>query len=131
MRDGARKCDLIRMMDAMNLLRAVPILTVANLRSATEAYRQVLGLDILMDHGWIVTLGSGRSAQFSLMERDETAVVNPVASLQVNDVDQAFANVMAGGFEIVHELANEAWGVRRFFFRDADGNVINVLAHTG
>ena len=116
--------------EVMILSRAVPILTVANLRSATETYRLALGLDVLMDHGWIVTLGtSGHSAQFSLMERDETAPVNPVASLHADDVDQAFADVVRGGFEIVHELTDETWGVRRFLFRDADGNVINVLSH--
>jgi hypothetical protein len=32
---------------------------------------------------------TGRSAQFNLMERDETALMNPIASLQVDDVDQA------------------------------------------
>jgi hypothetical protein len=31
--------------------------------------------------------------------------------------------------EIVYEITNEEWGVRRFFFRDAGGNVVNVLAH--
>ncbi|MET8120591.1 VOC family protein [Micromonospora sp. NPDC005189] len=35
----------------------------------------------------------------------------------------------AAGAEIVHELTEEPWGVRRFFVRDPDGHVINVLAH--
>lgn len=115
----------------MLLARAVPILTVTDLSSATEAYRQALGLDVLMNHGWIVTLGtSGHSAQFSLMERDETAAVNPDASFQVEDVDRAYSDVKALGFEIVHQLTDEDWGVRRFFFRDHDGNVVNILAHS-
>ncbi len=74
----------------MILSRAVPILTASNLRSSTEGYCRRFGLDLLMDHGCIVTLGmTGRSAQFNLMERDETALMNPIASLQVDDVDQA------------------------------------------
>ena len=30
---------------------------------------------------------------------------------------------------IVHELSDEEWGVRRFFFQDTDGNVVNLLSH--
>lgn len=110
----------------------MPVLTVEDLREAVRVYQRVLGAEVLMDHGWIVTLGSpdGR-AQLSLMERDETAPVTPAASLQVEDVDLAYAEAVAAGLEIVHELCDEPWGVRRFFFRDPAGNVINVLAHAG
>jgi len=34
-----------------------------------------------------------------------------------------------GGYEIVHPLTDEPWGVRRFFVRDPNGAVINVLTH--
>ena len=37
--------------------------------------------------------------------------------------------VMDAGLEMVHPLSDEEWGVRRFFFADATGNVINVLSH--
>ncbi len=67
--------------------------------------------------------------QLSLMTHDETAPVVPVASIQVDDVDAAYAEAKASGAEIVHELTDEPWGVRRFFVRDPDGHVVNVLAH--
>ena len=31
------------------------------------------------------------------------------------------------GYEIVHPLSTEAWGLRRFFVRAPDGNVINIV----
>ena len=31
------------------------------------------------------------------------------------------------GYEIVHPLTTEAWGVTRFFVRAPDGNVLNVV----
>jgi uncharacterized glyoxalase superfamily protein PhnB len=31
--------------------------------------------------------------------------------------------------EIVYLLANEPWGVRRFFVRDPNGVVVNVMCH--
>jgi catechol 2,3-dioxygenase-like lactoylglutathione lyase family enzyme len=45
------------------------------------------------------------------------------------EVDSVHARVVAAGLEIVHPPTDEPWGVRRFFFRDPDGNVINVVAH--
>ncbi|MGW2786323.1 VOC family protein [Streptomyces populi] len=35
----------------------------------------------------------------------------------------------AAGLEILYGPADEEWGVRRFFYRDHDGNVVNVLTH--
>ncbi|WP_235783606.1 VOC family protein [Amycolatopsis orientalis] len=91
----------------------------------------MLGFEVVMDHGWIVTLADPArpEVQLSLMTHDETAPVVPVASIQVDDVDAAYAEAKASGAEIVHELTDEPWGVRRFFVRDPDGHVVNVLAH--
>lgn len=84
-----------------------------------------------MDHGWIVTLAdpSDPSSQISLMTRDETAPVVPDVSIQVDDGDAAYAAAVQAGSEIVHPLTDEPWGVRRFFVRDPDGHVLNVLSH--
>ncbi|MET0888348.1 MAG: VOC family protein [Mycetocola sp.] len=46
-----------------------------------------------------------------------------------NDVDEAFAEAQRRGYEIVHPLTDEPWGVRRFLVRDPDGNVINIVSH--
>ncbi len=46
----------------MDFLRAMPILTVADLRAAVTTYQRLLGVDVLMNPGWIATLGSDRSA---------------------------------------------------------------------
>ena len=119
----------------MDLRRAVPILTVADVAAAVAEYQQVLGLEVLMDLGWIATLGTapgpagGAAAQFSVISRDATARVNPDLSLEVADVDAAHEKARAAGAEIVHPLCDEEWGVRRFFYRARDGQVVNVLSH--
>ncbi|MGA2287514.1 MAG: VOC family protein, partial [Bradyrhizobium sp.] len=33
------------------------------------------------------------------------------------------------GYSIVYPLTDEPWGVRRFFVRDPNGAVINVVSH--
>jgi uncharacterized glyoxalase superfamily protein PhnB len=51
--------------------------------------------------------------------------------VEVEDVDAVYEQVRASGAEIVHDLRDEEWGVRRFFVRDPEGRVVNVLGHRG
>jgi catechol 2,3-dioxygenase-like lactoylglutathione lyase family enzyme len=115
----------------MAVSRVVPDLKCSSLRRATEFYTSVLGMSVVMDLGWIVTLADPQrpEVQLSLMTHDETGPVVPVASIQVDDVDASYRAAIAAGAEIVHELTDESWGVRRFFVRDPDGHVVNILAH--
>ncbi|MGL4742870.1 MAG: VOC family protein [Dermatophilaceae bacterium] len=46
------------------------------------------------------------------------------------EVDAIHERVVAAGLEIVHPLTDAVWDVHRFFFRDRDCNVVNVVAHT-
>jgi predicted enzyme related to lactoylglutathione lyase len=114
----------------MRVDRVVPNLTVTDLRRAVTEHSTTLGLRVLMDHGWIVTLGDDEGHQLSLITQDASATVNPDASVFVDDVRTALSRVEAMGLEIVHPLTAEPWGVTRFFYRASDGRVINVGMHT-
>ena len=37
--------------------------------------------------------------------------------------------MQARGYSIVYPLTDEPWGVRRFFTRDPQGLVINIVSH--
>lgn len=116
----------------MSVRRVVPIVSVDDIEAALPHYRSVLGLEVVMNHGWIATLADAdHRHQVSLMTRDATARVNPSLSVDVDDVDAAYGAAVAAGLTIVHPLSDEEWGVRRFFFADAQGNVVNVLSHKG
>ncbi|MFD5370579.1 VOC family protein [Streptomyces sp. NPDC127103] len=114
----------------MTVRRAVPNLRTVSPGENRDFYT-LLGFEEVMDHGWIATLASpsAPTAQISLMTHDLTAPVTPDLSVEVDDVDAAYAAVRASGAEIVHPLTDEPWGVRRFFTRDPDGRVVNVLSH--
>ncbi|MER8235478.1 VOC family protein [Streptomyces sp. NPDC101490] len=114
----------------MTVRRAVPNLRTAS-PERTGGFYGLLGFEEVMDHGWIRTLASpsAPTAQISLMTRDLTAPVVPDLSVEVTDVDAVYETVRAAGAEIVHPLTDEEWGVRRFFVRDPDGRVVNVLSH--
>ena len=114
----------------MTVRRVVPVVTVDDLDGAVENYRAVLGLDVVMNHGWIATLADpDHRHQISLMTHDATAPVNPSVSIEVDDVDAAHDAAVQAGLTIIHPLSDEEWGVRRFFFADSKGNVVNVLSH--
>jgi uncharacterized glyoxalase superfamily protein PhnB len=50
-------------------------------------------------------------------------------SIEVDNVDEVHARAVERGLKIVRPLADEPWGVRRFFVADPNGIVINVLSH--
>jgi len=117
----------------MKIERVVPNITARSrdeLDQIVSQSTEVLGITVLMDHGWITTLGDDTGHQISVMTRDAAAPFNPVASVFVDDVRTALDQAEAAGMEIVHPLTEEDWGVTRFFYRDAGGNVINVGMHS-
>jgi uncharacterized glyoxalase superfamily protein PhnB len=114
----------------MTIRRVMPIIPSVATQESREFYG-LLGFEEVMNLGWVMTLASPSTpaAQVSLMTSDKTAPVSPDMSVEVDDVDAAYAVMRDSGAEIVHPLQDEEWGVRRFFVRDPNGRVVNVLSH--
>lgn len=110
--------------------RVVPNLVVSDLPQAVHDHASVLGLEVVMDYGWIVTLAQADGRQLSLLTKDATAPVNPDVSVFVDDVAATYQRATSAGVEIVYPLTTEEWGLTRFFYRDASGNVLNVGSHS-
>lgn len=115
----------------MSVRRVVPDITSEATMEENREFYGRLGFEEVMNLGWVMTLASPTdpAAQVTFMEHDATAPVVPDMSIEVDDVDAVHAAVLAAGAEIVHPLRDEAWGVRRFFVRDPNGRVVNVLSH--
>ncbi|MCX4645201.1 MULTISPECIES: VOC family protein [unclassified Streptomyces] len=117
----------------MTIRRIVPDLTTKSPESMAENrdFYGLLGFEEVMNQGWVMTLASpsNPTAQVSFLTHEATAPVVPDLSVEVEDVDAVYAQVRASGAEIVHDLRDEEWGVRRFFVRDPEGRVVNVLGH--
>ncbi|MBO8196564.1 VOC family protein [Streptomyces oryzae] len=114
----------------MTIRRVVPDITCQDLDKSREFYAR-LGFEEVMNLGWVVNLASpsNPTAQVILMTSDRTAEVEPDLSIEVDDVDAAYATMVESGAGIVHELRDEPWGVRRFFALDPDGRVVNIVSH--
>lgn len=119
----------------MTIRRIVPDIQVRSAEdmTANRGFYGLLGFEEVMNQGWVMTLASpaNPTAQISFLTEERTAPVVPDLSVEVEDVDAAYARVLASGAEVVRELRDEEWGVRRFFVRDPNGRVVNVLGHRG
>ena len=115
----------------MKVRRIVANVETQNIAAAQSFYRDLLGLDVLMDQGWIVTCGSDAqmSVQISFMSQGGSDTPVPALSIEVDDVDEAWARVKNAGFAVEYGPADEPWGVRRFYTRDPLGNLVNILSH--
>lgn len=106
-------------------------LRVPDIDEARSFYAGYLGMSaesISMD--WVTRFSSPQTgASVQLVTRDATAPEDSVATIRVDDVDRAFAEASGRGYEIVHPLTTEPWGVRRFLVRAPDGNVLNIAQH--
>jgi catechol 2,3-dioxygenase-like lactoylglutathione lyase family enzyme len=116
----------------MKVKRIVTDIAAADPAAAKRFYQDVLGLEPLMDLGWIATYGSGEkmTVQISFASEGGSGAPTPDLSIEVDDVDAALAGMKKAGFTIEYGPADEPWGVRRFFVRDPFGKLVNVLAHT-
>jgi predicted enzyme related to lactoylglutathione lyase len=111
--------------------RIVPNLNVTDASTGHEFYVDLLGMEKELDLGWIVRFQApgNQAALVSLVSGDASAPEDSVVTVSVSDVDEVYARAQRMGYEIVHPLTDEPWGIRRFLVRDPHGNVINVVRH--
>lgn len=113
----------------MAVTRIVANLLAPDPQALARFYQQVFGLDVPFDMGWITFLNTDATQKIEL----HTAAQGgggadlPVISIGVDDLAAAEAAVRAAGAEVVYGPVSEPWGLRRFFFRDPAGNLVNVV----
>jgi catechol 2,3-dioxygenase-like lactoylglutathione lyase family enzyme len=117
----------------MAVKRIVANIRAADTASARAFYGGILDMEVVMDHGWIVTLagsGGGNPApQLSFATEGGSGTPVPDLSIEVDDLDEVLRRVAAAGLAPEYGPATEPWGVRRFFIRDPFGRLLNILVH--
>jgi catechol 2,3-dioxygenase-like lactoylglutathione lyase family enzyme len=106
-------------------------LAVKEIDAAKSFYTDYLGLRTEeFNMGWVARYASPDSrAAVQLVTADASASEDSVVSVHTDDIEGAYDEAQQLGYEIVHPLTTEPWGVRRFFVRAPDGNVINIVNH--
>lgn len=115
----------------MTVKRIVANIGTNNVQEAKRFYQDVLGLDLMMDHGWIATYGSPETmtVQISFATEGGSGTPVPDLSIEVDDVEMVLSRMKEAGFAVEYGPVDEPWGVRRFFVRDPFGKLVNILMH--
>ena len=116
----------------MQVTRIIPNLPARDPWGLAAFYRDVFGLTVEHDMGWIVFLGDPEEKPLRMQIASEggSGTGLPAISIGVDDLDEALVRVRAAGAEPDYGPVTEPWGVRRFYFRDPAGNLINVVTHS-
>ena len=117
----------------MKVRRITSNIATPDVTAAKRFYHDVLGLEVMMDLGWIATYGAHRqmTVQISIASEGGSGTPVPDLSIEVDDVAAALDAMRAAGFPIEYGPVDEPWGVRRFYVRDPFGKLVNILAHIG
>jgi catechol 2,3-dioxygenase-like lactoylglutathione lyase family enzyme len=126
--DDAKRTE--RNVFVTSIRRVVYNLQTADAQQTQAYFVDILGFEVAMDLGWIVTLVSpdNPTAQVSILMHDPSEL-HPDLSVEVDDVDAVYAKAIANKAEIVYRLTDEPWGVRRFFMREPSGRIVNIVSH--
>jgi catechol 2,3-dioxygenase-like lactoylglutathione lyase family enzyme len=115
----------------MEVKRIVSNTATSELDKAKTFYGDILGLELIMDHGWFQTYGSDAkmTVQVSFGSEGGSGTLVPDLSIEVDDLQIALARVKEAKIAVEYGPVSEPWGVRRFYVRDPFGKLINIMQH--
>ncbi len=115
----------------MAVRRIVANVAAQRIDTAKAFYGDALGMNVVMDLGWITTFAADGSAapQISVATEGGSGTPVPDVSIEVDDLTEVHQRMQTAGFRIEYGPVTEPWGVRRFYVRDPFGRLVNVLEH--
>ena len=115
----------------MSVIRLYPTIHANDPTAAQSFYGDILGLDVVMDLGWVRSMASEQTmpVQITLAQHAGSGAPMTDLSVEVDDFDAVLEKVKTAGLEIIYGPVVEPWGLKRFFVRDPFGKVVNILAH--
>jgi len=115
----------------MKVKRIVANMSASEPSRMDEFYQGILGLKVVMDHGWLRTYaGSAKMmVQVSCASQGGSGTPVPDLSIEVDDLDVALHRIQTRKIPIEYGPISEPWGVRRFYVKDPLGRLINIFQH--
>jgi catechol 2,3-dioxygenase-like lactoylglutathione lyase family enzyme len=115
----------------MAVRRIVANVAAQHIDAAKAFYGDALGMNIVMDLGWIITFAADGSAlpQISVATEGGSGTPVPDLSIEVDDLADVHLRMQTAGFRIEYGPVTEPWRVRRFYVRDPFGRLVNILEH--
>ncbi len=118
-------------------ISSFPVFTVEDLEAAKSFYSENLGFDVAFSGDWYIHLISKSGVQVGFMLPDQAtqpAIFQKsysgegvIFSMEVEDVDAAFAVARQKYLNVVLELRSEDWGQRHFCIQDPNGIYLDIV----
>jgi predicted enzyme related to lactoylglutathione lyase len=116
------------------VLGAFADLCVDDVATSVAFYRRLLGLDVLVDHGWYAELGVGRRVMLALVasghETVPSATVGPargiLVSFEVDDAGAVAEVARSMGCSVRRPLQVEL-GQRHLIVADPEGTIVDII----
>jgi catechol 2,3-dioxygenase-like lactoylglutathione lyase family enzyme len=127
-----RVISIVQQRGAHGVKRIVANIAAPRPETARAFYGDVLGLEAVMDQGWIMTFAAPpvlTGPQISFAREGGSGTPVPDLSIEVDDLDEVLQRAKAAGFAIEYGPQQEPWGVRRFYVRDPFDRLLNILSH--
>ena len=102
----------------MTVKRIVANIATHDIGLVKAFYVDILGLEAVMDHGWILTLaGPGSAAlQISFPTKGGSWHARAHLSIEVDNLEEIYRRMVAAGMPVEYGPTNEPWAVRRLLF---------------
>lgn len=111
----------------MKMSQPAPELPVPNVREAQEYYRDRLGFEIAW-HNEEGRIGAVAHGDCAIFFRESSDDIRPSVFWVFNeDVDQAHAELLGLGADVLGPPVDKPWGLRQFTVRDAFGNLFHFF----
>lgn len=113
------------------------VFIVEDLSAAKSFYTENLGFEVVFSGDWYIHLVAQSGVQVGFMLPDQPTQPpifqephsgkGVIFSLEVEDVDAAFAEARSKSLPIVFELKSEDWGQRHFCVQDPNGLYVDIV----
>ena len=119
----------------MSIRRAIPVVVTDDPEGTRAFYEDFLGFRVAMaETGFLMLVSRSEPTTQVIVAWQADGAMDPSVqqvdmSVEVANVDEAHADALARGLDIVYPLTDESWGIRRFFVREPSGTVVNVATH--
>ncbi len=114
-----------------------PVVCSTDVAASRAFYAEYFGFRTIFDADWYMQLESpdGSKPQLGIVARDHESVPEPhrrdpagvLISIEVDDVDKAYARIVACGVDIALSLRDEAFGQRHFIAVEPSGALVDVI----
>jgi catechol 2,3-dioxygenase-like lactoylglutathione lyase family enzyme len=119
----------------MTVKRIVANIATERVEDATDFYAGILGLQVVMDLGWIVTFSGSELAapQVSIATEGGSGTPVPDLSIEVDDLMEVHQRVVAAGLPIEYGPVDEPWGCGASTFATRSGvcSISSPISHDG